>query len=101
MNFNLKHFVFLLLTPALGCGLKFGEKVKSTDVVEFKSGSCLSDSNKITKRFFKGESDEGQVSSAVDCYADVIETFRDNVRGAASDSFTPEEIQVFLKNNFL
>lgn len=101
MNFNFKHLIVLILAPSFGCGLKFGEKVKPTDVVEFKSGSCLSDSNKITQNFFKGEADDLQVGMAVDCYSNVIETFRDNVRGSDPESFTPEEIQVFLKNNFL
>ena len=100
-NLNLKSLVLAALIPLFGCGLKFGEKVKSTEVVEFKSGSCLSESNKITKSFFKGEAAEYKVGEAVDCYSRVIETFRDNVRGEKSNEFSPEEIRTFLRNNFL
>lgn len=90
-----------IIAAAFGCGLNLNEKVKPTDVVEFKSGSCLSESNQITKSFFKGTAQSEQVTTAVDCYAKVIETFRDNVRGQTADAFTPDEVRIFIKNNFL
>jgi hypothetical protein len=93
--------ILLFILAALGCGLKVNEKVKPTDVVELKSGSCLSDSNQTTKSFFKGTAETDEITEAMDCYANVIETFRDNVRGQSENAFAPEEVRLFIKNNFL
>ncbi|MBY0554214.1 hypothetical protein K2P97_06775 [bacterium] len=85
----------------VGCGLKLGEKNKTENIAEIKSASCLRQSVDQLKTFIKGEATDDQVAESIQCLQNVLIAFKDNIRGANQDAYTPKEVGNFLSQQFL
>lgn len=97
----LRSIIFVLLSLVLSCGLKVGEAVPKTEVVELKNTKCLNESIRILKNFFDGDATDKEVDSSFKCISQVLLAFKSNVNGADRNFFAPEELAYFIETHFL
>lgn len=90
-----------LLFLTVGCGLKLGEKNKTENIAEIKGASCLRDSVEQLKTFTKGDATDDQVAESIQCLQNVLIAFKDNIRGASKEGYTPQEVGNFITDQFL
>lgn len=83
------------------CGIKTGEKNADPVPVKVKSARCLTQAIADLKIFFKGEASDSQVTTSFTCLEEVLGAFKDNIRGARKNVYTPREIATFVEINFL
>lgn len=100
MRFNL-YFYIILSTVFMGCGLKLSEKKQVDEIAEVESAKCLDQSITELKLYVAGNATDDQAASAFQCMQDVFVSFKDNIRGENNDSYTPEEIALFIETNFV
>lgn len=98
--FNLA-FTAVMSISFLGCGLKFGEKKKESQIAEVQGTSCLKDSMASLKLFTTGEAEDEKLAEAFDCLQKSIVIFKENIRGQDKNSFTPGEVAGFVTKNFI
>jgi hypothetical protein len=97
----LRPLVIAFIMLQLGCGLKTGEAPKQQDIVQFNDASCVKNSIDNLKKFFAGDATDDQVGEAVECLQTAIKAFKENVRGADRDKYTPDEVSQFILRKFL
>ena len=83
------------------CGLKVGEPVPNSDVVELRNTKCLNESIESLKLFLNGQAKDSEVDSSFKCFSQVLIAFKDNINGSHREFFAPEELAYFVEVNFL
>ncbi|MCC2680004.1 MAG: hypothetical protein K0R29_2580, partial [Pseudobdellovibrio sp.] len=97
----LKPAIIIIFSLQIGCGLKLGEKAKEPEVVTFNGASCIKGSVDNFKKFVAGDATDDEIGSAVECLQTAIKAFKENVRGADHNKYTPEEVVNFIVKKFL
>lgn len=87
----------LSFATLVGCGIKLGEEPKENKAAEVEGTACFKSAEETLKKFTAGEASDSEVGEAVDCFQKTLITFKDNVRGAEKNAYTPEEVASFLE----
>jgi len=90
---------FVVLLSA--CQLKFNESVPEATVVEIKSSQCLKQAKVNAKIFFDGDASSEQTDYFINCFSNVLQSFKDNVNGSREDGYTQDELKQIIDNSFL
>lgn len=92
---------FISILGITACGIKTGEKNAPIAPAKVKSATCLTQAISDLKVFFKGDATDAQVNTSFSCLEEVFVAFKENIRGAKKNVYTPREIATFIEINFL